>query len=293
MARPRWYAPLAAAGITLLLGGACTEGEVEPLPAPPSVPATTTTVAVDFSGIALKSVPGRTTTTVALQPGQSTISGTVVGPNGPVPQAIVRAERIVGDASASVDMVAGADGSFAFAGILGGRYRVRAWKPAPDSLALTEPEVFFLASRESKVLALTVRPFQGVSVSTDIAPNPPLVDELANLVVQVVDQQVDAQGIVRAVPVVGARVELFGAGDWRLRSPAAQLTDAGGRANFALECQRTGAQPLSAVVGDNLTFPLELPPCDAPAAPEQPPPVATTRPPSTTTQAPATSTSTR
>jgi len=271
----------------------CTKGEVEPLPAAPKLPATTTTVAVDFSGIVLQAVPGRTTTTIAMQPGQATISGTVVGPNGPVPQAIVRAERIVGDASGSIDILTGADGSFAFTTMIGGRYRVRAWKPAPDNLAMLQPEVFFLESKESKVLAMTVRPYQGVNVSSDIAPNPPMISEPANLVVQVVDQQVDAQGIVRGVPVANARVELFGAGDWRLRSPNPQTTDGDGRVTFTLECQRAGQQPLSVVVGDASTFPLEIPACAVPVDPADPgatttaPPAGspTTAPPSTATTA--------
>lgn len=302
MVRSRWVLGIVVALATLT--SACTKGEVEPLPAAPSIPETTTTVAVDFSGIALKAVPGRTTTTVAMQPGEATISGTVVGPNGPVPGATVRAERIVGDASGSVDILTGADGTFAFTTMIGGRYRVRAWKPAPDNLAMTVPEVFFLGSKESKVLAMTVRPHLGTSVSSDIAPNPPVITQPANLVVQVVDQQVDNQGIVRGVPVVGARVELFGAGDWRLQSVNPQVTDGSGRVTFTLVCQRAGQQPLSVVVGDAATFALELPACAVPAetgeettttvAPATTAPAATAppRPGSTTTARPSTTTTT-
>lgn len=268
----------------MLVAGACTKGEVEPLPAAPSLPATTTTVAVDFSGIALNAVPGRTTTTIAMQPGQATVSGTVVGPDGPVPQAVVRAERIVGDASGSIDILTGADGTFAFTSMIGGRYRVRAWKAAPDNLALIEPEVFFLESKESKVLALAIRPYQGMSVSSDVAPNPPLIGEAANLVVQVVDRAVDAQGVVRGNPVAGARVELFGAGDWRLRSANPQTTDGAGRVTFTLDCQRAGQQPLSVVVGDTTTFPLEIPPCAVPVDPNDEG-TTTTAPPTASTSA--------
>ena len=277
----------------MLVAGACTKGEVEPLPAAPSLPATTTTVAVDFSGIALNAVPGRTTTTIAMQPGQATISGTVVGPGGPVPQAVVRAERIVGDASGSVDILTGPDGTFAFTTMIGGRYRVRAWKPNPDNLALIEPEVFFLESKESKVLALTIRPYQGVTVTSDIAPNPPLIGEPANLVVQVVDRQVDAQGVVRGIPVPDARVELFGAGDWRLRSANPQTTDGAGRVTFTLDCQRAGQQPLSVVVGDTTTFPLEIPACAVPVDPNDQGTTTTAAPTSSTAAPPASTTTSR
>ena len=247
-----------------LLLAACTKGEIAKLPPAPKLPATTTTAVIDLSGIALREVPGRTTTTIAIQPGSATISGAVVGPGGPVPGAVVRAERIVEDASGSIDIVSGPDGRFAFTTMLGGRYRVRAWKPAPDNLALVDPEVFFLEGKESKVVTLTVRPYQGLSVTSDIAPNPPMIGAPANLVVQVVDRGVDAQGVVRGAPVVGARVELFGAGDWRLRSANPVTSDDNGRAVFTLECRRAGQQPLSVVVGDTETFPLELPACAVP-----------------------------
>ena len=299
MPSPRWVRqalPVVVAALVALVLAACTKGEVEALPPAPSIPATTTTVVVDLSGIALAAVPGRTTTTIALQPGKATISGTIVGPGGPVPQAVVRAERIVGEASGSVDIVTGPDGTFAFTGILGGRYRVRAWKPAPDNLALTTPEVFFLEANESKVLALTVRPYQGVSVSSDIAPNPAVIGQPANLLVQVVEQSVDAQGVVRGAPVVGARVELFGAGDWQLTSANPIATDGNGRGTFTIECQRAGEQPLSVVVGDAATFPLEVPPCAVPVDPNDPGETTTTAAPastSTTARAAATTSTTR
>jgi hypothetical protein len=273
-----------------LASTACTKGEVEALPPAPSVPATTTTIAVDLSGIALAGVPGRTTTTIAMQPGEATISGTVVGPGGPVAQAVVRAERVVGEASGSIDIVTGPDGTFAFTTMLGGRYRVRAWKTTPDNLALVTPEVFFLEAKESKVLALTIRPYQGVAVSSDMAPNPPVIGESANLLVQVSEQAVDAQGVVRGTPVAGARVELFGAGDWQLRSDNPQTTDGSGRVQFTLVCQRAGEQPLSVVVGDTQTFPLEVPPCAVPVDVEDP---STTEAAPSTTAAPSASTTAR
>ncbi|HVM08049.1 MAG TPA: carboxypeptidase-like regulatory domain-containing protein [Acidimicrobiales bacterium] len=286
MSRRRWVGVAALLALALVASG-CTKGEVEALPPAPSLPATTTTLAVDLSGIALAGVGGRTTTTIAMQPGQATISGTVVGPEGPVPGAVVRAERVVGDASGSIDILSGADGTFAFTTMVGGRYRVRAWKPAPDNLALTDPEVFFLEAKESKVLALTVRPYRGVSVSSDMAPNPPPIGEPVNLVIQVVDQVVDGQGIVRGVPVAGSRVELFGAGDWRLRSANPTTTDGNGRVGYTLECQRTGNQPLSVVVGDASTFPLQIPACTARVDPDDGT-SGTTAPPATGAPAPST-----
>ena len=238
-----------------------------PLPPPVSVPSTTTTTVIDFSGIALKGVPGRTTTTIAVQPGGAAMSGTVVGPNGPVANATVRAERLVGEGAGSMDVVTIEDGTFAFAGVLGGRYRLRAWKQS-DNLSMVEPQVFFLEGAESKVVNMSLRVYRGVGVTSDIAPNPPVVDQTANLIVQVIDRAVDENGIVRGTPVAGVRVELFGAGDWRVRSANVTTADDLGNASFTLDCRRAGQQPLSVLVGENNTFPLDIPPCAVAVEPD-------------------------
>lgn len=268
---------------------ACTPDAVEPLPPAPKVPETTTTTIIDYSDVGLGAVaPGRTTTTVGLGPGRATLSGSVVGPNGPVPGAVVHAERIVGEAVATMDILTLADGTFTIPTILGGRYRVRAWKSAPDNLALLEPVVLFLEGSENKRLELNVRRFQGLSASAAIAPDPPRINEASNLVVQVVDQSVDQAGIVRSQPLPGVRVELFGSGDWRLLSPVATVTDGAGRGRWQLECRRVGDQPLSVVVGETDSFNLNLPDCTVP--PPEPPVEGETTAPSDTTPTTAAST---
>jgi hypothetical protein len=272
---------------------ACTSPKASPMPPPVSVPATTSTTVPDYSAIGLKSVPGRTTTTIAVQPGQATISGTVVGPGGPVAEALVRAERLVGDGAGSMDVVTAADGTFALAGVLGGRYRVRAWKAAPDNLALVDPQVFFLEGKESKVVNLPLHQYQGAAVTSDIAPNPPVIGQPANIVVQVVNRAVDTTGIVRSEPVANVRVELFGPGDWKIRSTNPVIADASGKAQFTAECRRAGQQPLSVVVGDSATFPLTVPPCAVPVDPSAPGDTTTTAaPPASTTSTTAARTTT-
>ena len=287
---------------------ACQPKTVEPLPPAPKVSVTTTTAPVDTSGINLAGVPGRTTTTVAMGPGKASLEGSVAGPDGPVPGAVVHAERLVGDAVATTDVLTGDDGRFVIPNVFGGRYRLRAWKTSPDNLALVEPQVFFLEGSEKKALNLAVNRYQGVSVTAAIAPDPPLINQPANLVVQVVDRAVDANGIVRSVPTPDARVELFGTGDWQVQTPIATTTDVGGRARWTLQCRRTGKQPLSVVIGDTSTFNLNLPDCTVPPpTPEDTTPddsttsttsaatpastTSTTAKPATTTTRPPTSTS--
>src|SRR4051812_7852675 len=85
----------------LLPAGACTShhGLVPPVPA--TVVLETSTTAPDLTGVGLAAVAtGRTTTTsIALGPGAAALNGTVVGPDGPVPGAVVHVERLVGDGS--------------------------------------------------------------------------------------------------------------------------------------------------------------------------------------------------
>jgi hypothetical protein len=134
--------------------------------------------------------------------------------------------------------------------------------------------VFFLGDGEDKQLQLGLTRYTGLAATSAIAPVPPLVEQPANLVVQVVQQSVDADGIVRGEPVAGARVELFGGGEWSVTTANPTVTDTHGRATWQLRCRSTGKQPLSVVVGDQQQFPLDLPAC------EEPPPE-TTVPPST------------
>jgi hypothetical protein len=259
----RFVASVALAAAALVTA-ACQPKAVEPLPPAPKVPPTTTTTTIDTSGIGLAAVPGRTTTTLAMGPGKATLEGGVVGPDGPVPGAVVHAERLVGDAVTTLDVVTGDDGRFSIQNVFGGRYRLRAWKAAPDNLALVEPQVFFLEGAEKKALNLSLNRYQGVSVTAAIAPDPPIIDEPANLVVQIVDRAVDANGIVRGVPMPDVRAELFGTGDWRVQTTVATAADGGGRARWTLVCRRVGQQPLSVVIGESATFNLNLPACTVP-----------------------------
>ncbi len=273
---PRLRLCLLAALVAVV--GACTTAEVEPLPPPKKLPATTTTTAVDFSAVGLPAVAGRTTTTIVLGPGKASLTGTVSGPDGPVPGGVVRVERLVGEARASIEVTTGADGRYSVPNVLGGRYRVRGWKAAPDNLALLEPAVFFLEGSENRVVDLTLTRYQGLAVSAAIAPDPPLVGSFSNLVVQMVDQSVDGAGIVRGTPLAGTPAELTGAGDWRVQSTNPTTADGNGRARWLLECRRVGVQPLSVVVAGSVTFNLNLPACGVPPPVEEPDPTSTTVP---------------
>ena len=219
------------------------------LPPPPStIPLPPATTSPDYASVKLHELTGRgtTSTTVPIGPGKATLNGTVSGPDGVEPNAVVHIERLVGAAVGAMDIPTNPDGTWSLPNVLGGRYRVRAWR-APD-MAIVQPAVFFLGGTESKSVTLPLSRYDGRSVAASIAPRPAVINQPANLVVRLVVQSVDEHGVVRGTPVAGATMQLSGSGDWRVRSENPALTDFNGQASFQVVCQTTGDQPLGAIV---------------------------------------------
>lgn len=267
-------AVLAAQLAAVLVVAACTHGGHNKIPVP-STPVTTepVTTLADHSADSLGAVSGRTTLTIGLTPGSAALNGTVRADDGsPVPGAVVHLERIVGDQYASADVGAAADGTWTAQGIIGGLYRVRAWR-APD-LAQTDPNIFFLGARDNSRVDLRVSKFTGVQVSSSIAPNPPIIDSPANLVVAVDAATVGEDGIVRGQGRGGVSVQLFGEGQWQVNGSLSKVTGSSGIAAWQMTCTSLGSQPLSVLVNGTDAYPLNLPACS-------PVPPTTTTPPTT------------
>lgn len=253
---------------------------------------------MDLSGIEVAAVGGRaTTTTVGLGPGDAVLSGQVLGPDGPVAGATVHLERLVGDDVGVFDVTTAADGSWSAppgppppapidpaapptpptqptttqrplgpTGILGGRYRVRAWR-SPD-LALTAPTLLFLGGAEKKQLPLQLARYAGLSVTSSVAPSPPVLGQPVNIAVLATTRSVDGNGVVRAVGVPNAALVLAAGAGWTVVRDPGQ-TDGGGRAVYQLRCRATGQQPLGVSVGGVQTFAIAIAAC------VPPPPVTT------------------
>ncbi len=146
-------------------------------------------------------------------------------------------------------------------GILGGRYRVRAWR-TPD-LALTTPQILFLEAKQNKQVPLQLTRFTGTTASSVSSPDPPVLGSLVNLTAIVSSASVDADGVVRSVPAAGASVTLsLGAGLLLLGGPT--TTNAQGRATFQLQCQALGQSTADLTVNAAQTFSLPLRACVAP-----------------------------
>jgi hypothetical protein len=257
-----------AAGLLL---SACTGGGDDAAPTP-TTQATTSTTAVDRTGIALAGVPGQTTTTIE-ERGSAQLTGSVQGPNGLVVGATVRIERMVAGREIRTDVLTGPDGRFALTGVPGGRYRVRAF--LVPTLAQVEPEVRFVQDGVQTDFPLVVEEQGGVVVRADVAPEPPLLGRAVNLVVAVRTRAVSADGVVRSAPVIGAQVELAGLGRWVLRDDSApseddgttptsfstvgpspfERTDASGLVRYELRCERAGSPNLSVRVPVRIAAP--------------------------------------
>lgn len=247
------------AAVALVVGAACSSDPGALPEVPDFTPASTTTTDVDYSNVNLRAVPGKTPTpSVLVQPGQATLNGVVIGDEGAVAGAKVNIERIVNGQVGQVVLLTLDDGSFSLPMVLGGRYRIRAWR-APD-LAQTAASAFFLGQAETKTLQLKVRSIGGTSVTASFAPNVPRTDRDTNLVVRVAQKTVDDDGIVRAQPIPGVRVELIGGGAWVVRSTNPTFTGADGLAEWTLRCRRSGSQALAVTIGSS-TVPLDVPDC--------------------------------
>ncbi|MHB8464229.1 MAG: carboxypeptidase-like regulatory domain-containing protein, partial [Acidimicrobiales bacterium] len=201
-----------------------------------------------------------TTVAVSVTPGAAALNGQVLDDAGaPVGGATVHLERLVGTQLAVADVVALADGTFTAPGIIGGLYRVRAWR-APD-LAIVDPQIFFLGSTETRTVNLQMQRFTGLQISSNIAPNPPIAGEPANLVVLVAASTVAADGTVHGQGKPGVEVVLTGDGAWSVAGSATATTGPTGTASWQLTCEALGQQSLSVIVGATNSFPLGLPAC--------------------------------
>jgi hypothetical protein len=251
------------------------------------------TLPPNLAQLSAGSVPGAPATTVPprIGPGSATLNGTVLGPSGPVAGATVEADRLVGDQVATAHATTAADGSWTISSILGGRYRIRAWQQ--PTLAVTAPQIFFLGGTESRSLTIQLSSFTGPSIVAAIAPDTPMVDQPANLVVQVTTPTVGADGVVRALPDAGETVTLTDGPLWQVSGANPLTTGPDGTVLFAVACQADGVLPLSVAVGGAAPVALQLPACaGSPPTTTTTTTTTTTVPPTTTTTLPCSSTTT-
>lgn len=252
-----------------LVGGllltACASSNVGSLPAPPKVKVQPTITTVpDLSAISIPPVDGTTTTApIGLRGGTSGLRGLVSAGGQPVPGAVVHLDRFVGERSVGTDVVSGADGRYSIDGLLGGRYRVRAFH-APDA-TMPSPQVLFLDAADVFTLDLQLDHYTSDTVfGANIAPNPPLLGQTANLVVSLTSKGVDGGGVARTIGKGGQAITLISAGGRAILTPPVAITDGAGKAQWMLRCDSLDAQGFTAVLPDGSQRQVNVAPCEVP-----------------------------
>ena len=186
-------------------------------------------------------------TTIPLLPTVSTFLGQITVPPAPtIPPPTTATTRPLGPQ-----------------GILGGRYRVRAWR-TPD-LALTTPQILFLDATQNQTLGMALSRYQGVNASAISAPDVPQLNAVFSLTAIVTTASVNAEGVVSAVPLPNAALTLS-VGSGFIFSGGPTITNGQGRATFQLRCQAIGQTPVELTVNGALTFSLPVKACVAPAS---------------------------
>ncbi len=294
----RRVAAVGLAGVALLLPllAGCSKDEGKALPPPVPDESTTTTEPIDLTRVSLEpiAVSGKaTSTTRPLGGGKATILGRVVDADGgTVPGAYVRA-TYYGDLNKPevIEVLSLEDGTYRFEQVLGGRWRIRAWR-APE-LATLEDNTFFLGYTEQRRVDLKVKAATDIVVTSSIAPNPPFTGSPVELAVLVMTQSVDEEGVVHRSPVGGAAVTLNVTGKWVVTGDPTQATEFNGRTSWTMTCTEVGDQRISAFVGGR-DWNLSVPACHDPL--ETTTTTATTLPPgasSTSSTKPKVTSSTR
>lgn len=253
-------------GAIALATAGCSGGKPSAAPEQTTtVPETTTTTATTRTTAPRPTTtsttvkPSTTSSTVlGLGPGEAFIGGTVSGPAGPVEGATVRIERLVGKAVASQDVTTSGGGVWQLNSILGGSYRVRAFKPPDFGQSTTES--FFLAAAERKTIDLRLPAAGGERITATVNPNPPRLDQTTTLRIQYGTNRFDDQGRVTIVGKPGVVLTLSTPPGINLESPPQSLTDSEGYANWQIRCTAEGAKVVNLIIGGGQST-VNLPPC--------------------------------
>lgn len=210
---------------------------------------------------------------VELGGGEASFMGTVVGPTGLVPGAVVRLERHTTEGIASVQTTTDELGLWSATGLAGGRWRVRTYVP---NLYTSGPsQVFFVAEDEDLTIDTTLTAPSEVPVIELVGPASTFIDQSYTYAVTVGIRRVDAEGRVVVVPAPGAQVTVLSTNS-SLDSTDVVSTDSGGAARFAMTCRAFGTPSVSVSVRAGATTHstrLTLAPCVALPPPPEPEPV--------------------
>lgn len=192
------------------------------------------------------SISGTTVEAVPPNVGTAALGGTVLGPAGPVPGAIVRLERSIMGTVQALDVAADAAGQWRVTGIGGGRYRIRAF--LPPTMASRQAELLLLPAGESREVDLQVEQFGQIGAAMASAPAPANLGQPVNIGVRVTSRVVDGDGFVGTQGVPGASVDVVVSGSWVRTGLSPAVTDGDGQATVTFTCRQVGTVSATATV---------------------------------------------
>lgn len=197
-------------------------------------------VGPDTRKVALAGLAGPTTTApVPMQGGKAALDGVVVGPDGaPVGSATVRIERFVGDDVVTVDVATNPSGAFAVEQLLGGRYRLRAWR-AP-TMAQLGSQVSFVADGDRLSVRLQLAAPTDIDISTGAASSSVIVGQATTVSMRITVPVVNGNGQIGRGGKANDLVVANGGG--ALAGQNGQTTtNVEGNATFTVQCTQVGA----------------------------------------------------
>lgn len=202
--------------------------------------------------------------------GEGRLSGRVQDLDGqPVAGATVRLERFVEERGGFIDVATNDDGLYEAVGLLGGKYRVRAWQK--PNLATVSPQTTFLEAKGELAIDVSVEKFEGKRLSAAIVVPEPEVGVATFFDALLVEKEVDDDGIVRGKPIPDAEVSVLPVEGVRIDSDNPAKTNADGKATFVLMCLTTGEHTV-AVFAQEEQFAYTVPACKPGTGPVPPPP---------------------
>jgi hypothetical protein len=203
----------------------------------------------DTRGVVLSPVPGAGAPTVPVKifGGDAVLYGQVsTAEAGGSGGAVVRLERFVGFDSAVEEVPVAANGTWEADRLIGGRYRVRAYR-SPD-LAMISSEVFFLPAEDEVRLDLAVARFGGIDLQAAFLASGVPVGGSATVTALAQEIRVDGDGIVRGEPLAGATITADAGSGWSIEG-AARAVGADGLASGTVTCTDPSAGDITHHLG--------------------------------------------
>lgn len=196
--------------------------------------------------------------TLPMDGGELKLTGTVIGPEGPVEGARVRVERYAGTEFGQRDVTTNKDGRYEVPELPGGRLRVRAWK---ESLATTESQLAFAPATGELNLDVAVEPHDATAISAALQVAEPHVSEGVDLRAVLYQEQVNPDtGLIEGTGIPNAQLQLGVESGFRIESDNPQTTDPDGTVTWRLVCTVVGVHNV-VVSGSGLEIPVQLPEC--------------------------------